>query len=83
MPKWGEYDKIDVTPDVDGEWVICSMTLNNGNTYSLDTKLSQSIEETLISAIDDSSAAKPRIVTISYSDGSEVVLRFRENIYAS
>lgn len=83
MPKWGEYDKIDPTPDVDGDWFISSMTLNNGKTYHLDTKLTQSIEDTLVSAVDNTSVAKPRIVTISYSDGSEAVLRFRENILAS
>jgi hypothetical protein len=83
MPKWGEYDKVEPTPDVDGDWFIAGMTLSSGRNYVLDTKITQSIEETLVAAIDNSCIAKPRLITISYSDGSEVVLRFRENIFSS
>ena len=80
MPKWGEYDKVEPTPDVEGNWTIASMTMNTGRTYFLNNNLTKSIEETLANALSPDHNPHPRLITISYSDGSETVLRYVEQV---
>jgi hypothetical protein len=80
MPKWGEYDKVEPTPDVEGNWVIFSMKFNGDKTYILNKNIDRSIEETLAGAISSNHNPHPRLITISYSDGSETVLRYVEQV---
>jgi hypothetical protein len=76
MPKWGEYDKVEFAPDVESCWVIYSMKLDSANTYYLNKKLDLSIEETLANAVKgDIYPGAPTVITLSYSDGSETVIR--------
>jgi len=57
-------------------WVIYSMKLDSNNTYYLNKKLELSIEDTLVKAVkDDIYPGAPTVITLSYSDGSETVLR--------
>ena len=57
-------------------WVIYSMKLSSDNTYYLNKKLDMSIEDTLASAVrNDIYPGAPTVITLSYSDGSETVIR--------